>query len=134
MIPRTWDCDLTPQERQDLVGLSSQSPGLWPFGIVAGLMGLDGAVDACADPTLIAMDAADKLREVHYPVASCLPSQEDALAILMGLRLRARMAKKRRPPLQRIAKGLGMELKDAQYALRVLHAHATTPAYEALNL
>jgi hypothetical protein len=98
-------------------------------------MGLDGAVDACRDPSLIVMAAADKLRAANYPPEACLPSQDDILAILMGIRLRARMRPQRkRPPLQRVARGLGLDLKTAQAALRLLHAHATTPAYETFGL
>lgn len=135
MIPRTWGCDLTTRERQDLVDLLSQSPGLWAFGIVAGTMGLDGAVDACRDPSLITMNVADKLRAAHYQPESCLPAQADILALLVGIRLQARMRpqRKRRPPLQRVARGLGLDLKTAQGALRALATH-TSAVYERFGL
>lgn len=135
MIPRTWGCDLTKRERQDLVDLLSQSPGLWAFGITAGIMGLDGAVDACRDPSLITMNVVDKLRAVHYQPESCLPAQEDIFAILMGIRLRARMRpqQKKRPPLQRVARGLGLDIKTAQSALRTLNVH-TSAVYERFGL
>ena len=134
MIPRTWGEDLTARERLDLVDLLQRSPGLWPFGIVAGTAGLDQAVDACDDHTLITMNAADKLRAASYPVETCLPAQADVLAILMGIRLRARMHPEgRRPTLQSVARKLGLDLKAAQAALRTLHDHSTTPAYERFD-
>lgn len=135
MIPRTRGCDLTTRERQDLIDLLAQSPGLWPFGIAAGIAGLDQAVDFCRDPSLITMNVATKLREALYTPETCLPAQADIHAILMGLRLRARMRpqKKDNPPLQRVARGLGLDLKTAQAALRTLHTH-TAAVYEALDL
>lgn len=137
MIPRTWGRDLTARERLDLVDLLQRSPGLWPFGIVAGTAGLDQAVDACDDHTLITMDAADKLRAASYLVEACLPAQADVLAILMGIRLCARMhpevRRGPRPTLAHLARGLGLNLTTAQAALRTLHDHSTTPAYERFD-
>ena len=135
MIPRTWDCDLSAGERSDLVDLLHQSPGLWPFGIAAGTAGLDQAIDFCRDPSLITMNVEEKLRAAGFVPTACLLCYDDILAILMGIRVRARMRPRgERPPLQRVARGLGVDLKSAQAALRILHAHGTTPAYEALNL
>jgi len=133
MIPRTWHQDLTPRERRNLVDLLSQSPGLWPFGIVAGIMGLDAAVDACETGN-ISMAAAEKLREACYPTTKVLPLVAEAHALLMGLRLRCRRADDKVVPLQSIAKRLGVTLKEAQYALRVFHAHAVTPGYIELGV
>ena len=134
MIPRTWDGDLTDKDRDYLVELLSQSPGLWPFGIAAGTAGLDQAIDFCRDASLITMNVEAKLREARYSPEACLPGHDDILAILMGIRLRSKMRRKRSPTLQTIAKGLGLELGEAQTCLRLLHAHGTTPAHEALGL
>jgi len=131
--PRIWDRDLTSRERRGLADLLARSPGLWPFGIVMGEMGLDGAIDACRDPNLITQAAADSLREAHYPPAACLPSYPDVLTILMGVRLKRRLDVKNRLTLQAEAKRQGLTLKEAQYALRLAALHGDAPAYEALK-
>jgi len=132
--PRIWDRDFTPRERRGLADLLRRSPGLWPFGIVAGAMGLDAAVEACRDPSLLTPAATDKLREARYPPDSCLPGYSDILIILMGVRLwRCLSVRHHRPTVQTTAERYGLTLKDAQHALRLVAVHRNAPAYEALN-
>ena len=138
-VPRTWASDLTARERRELSDLLLQSPGLLPFTVAAGIMGIDGAVDACRDPSLIATDVVDKLRAAGYrDVTAALPYHQDILAILMGIRLRVSMDKQGRHgaarPLQVTAREFGMTLPEAQDTLRILYAHAPAPAYEAMGV
>jgi hypothetical protein len=126
--------DLSHDEIQDLRDLLSQSPGLWPFSIVAVEIGFTQAVEACRNSHLINPRAAGRLRAAGYDPKACLPNHADILAILWGVRIQSRMRPKRgkRPPLQRVARDCGFTLRQAQDCLQVLAAHQSTPAYAAL--
>jgi len=132
LIPVVRDADLTDAERRYLERVL-QAPALWPFQVVAGALGLDGAVEACRTRDLPA-EVTTKLLAGGWTVERSIPSYEDVTAMLLAVKVeyvgtKARANKETPPPLRKIAEMLGADLAGVQHAGRVLRRYMFGPGH-----
>lgn len=98
----------------------TRNPRLWAFMVLAGAMGLDRAVAACAGDS---SQASAVLAPLKYTVRD-LPTREEAGALLLAARVLARWVDKRNQPkpgvsFADIALALGASRTDVEYAVVV---------------
>ena len=121
VIPRIREGDLSAAERR-LLERVLRSPSLWMFQVIAGHLGLDGAVEACGT-RVVPADLAAKLAACGWS-ADRLPPVKDIEALLFGLRVEAARLHNAARPLRLLADDLGASLAGVQRALRVVDRFA----------
>jgi len=105
---------LTKREMRLLEG-ALRSPALWAFAVVAGEMGLHGAIQACETGEIT--DAAlARLTEGRWTTKH-LPPREKAEQVILAVVIKARMRKGR--CIEEIAGKLGATRLEAMHALGV---------------
>jgi hypothetical protein len=108
--------DLTRLEQEALTR-ALRAPALWPLALLAGEVGFDQAVEACAHYEV--PDAAVAAFEACAYRAEDLPSYSDVIEMIQGVRLKLAW-QPRSEPLQTAARRVGLSVQDAQAALRTL--------------
>lgn len=118
--------DLRKMEQGMLIDVL-RVPALWPLQLLVGEVGLARALKACEDAELPA-EAAEAFAACDYTAAD-LPVWEDAQWIVPAVRLKiARRYRQRRKAesLQASAARVGLTLREAQKALRILDRYGPT--------
>ncbi len=104
--------ELTDQERKALVR-ACWAPALGPFAVLASVVGLDGALDAC-ESRLLPAEVVVKFASAGWRLSD-VPTREVAEELLLGIRIVARRRTRttRNKPLHVIAKTLGITRREA---------------------
>jgi len=119
---------LTDLELDDLQQLLVRSPGLWPFGVVCGEVGVPLAVEACRTGE-IPPGARARLLAANYQPGSSLPAHRDIVMLLWGVRIHRKLAYSR--PLHVVVKRVGLSMTQVRDCLRLLACHDSAPGVAA---
>jgi hypothetical protein len=100
----------------------TRNPRLWSFMVLAGEVGLEGAIASCEARALPEM-VCEAFARMHY-YAEALPSGSEARKLVLAARVLPRWTDKRnrpgkRAPLVEVARDLGATLAEAERALAV---------------
>ena len=112
--------DLTDAEYGALARMM-RAPALWPFAMLVARVGFSAAVEVCQTRA-----SSPLVREALEPscyTADDLPSADDVLRLVVGVRVMVAAAS-RDEPLQTTAKRLGYILRDAQRGLLAVRSFA----------